>query len=247
MSVDVLRAGGIQRPAEVVELARSTGLDLACAAVLLVKESGGGRNVWGSDPVSTGGIYAKGSPVTRAAFERYRTRRGELGAQGVGPTQLTWPGFQDQADRAGGCWDWTANVHTGFTILAGLIRQHGVREGFRRYNGSGAAAERYADDAMTKLATWRQRLGGAATSAAGGRPPLSYGMRNHAVVRSVQIFLARAFPAYAGDLPATGNYLDQTVAVVAEFQRRTGITGPDANGRDIGPRTWAQLVAHGYR
>jgi hypothetical protein len=47
---------------------------------------------------------------------------------------------------------------TGFKILAGLIRVAGERDGFRRYNGSGPAAERYADDAMAKLARWRAVL-----------------------------------------------------------------------------------------
>lgn len=246
MSTEILTSGGILRAGEVVELAAAHRLDLACAAVLLVKESSGGRNVWGSDPVQTGGTYTKGAPVTRADYERYLAVRGPLGAQGVGPCQLTWPGFQDRADARGGCWNWRTNVAVGFEILADLIRRHGVREGFRRYNGAGHAAERYADDAMGKLATWRARLAPAAPSAP-TRPPLSYGMRSHPTVRAVQLFLARAFPAYAGDLPATGNYLNQTVAVVREFQARAGVKGADANGRDIGPRTWAALAAHGYR
>ena len=79
------------------------------------------------------------------------------------------------------------------------------------------------------------------------QPQLTYGMRLHPTVRKVQFFLVRAFPSYAAGLPDTGNYYDETARVVAEFQRRTGITGPDADGRTIGPRTWAQLVAHGYR
>ena len=58
----VLGRGGILRAAEVV--------DLAAAATLLAVESGGGRNVWGSDGVSTGGIYVKGSEVTQAAYLR---------------------------------------------------------------------------------------------------------------------------------------------------------------------------------
>lgn len=154
-----LTAGGILRAAEVVELAAAAKLDLAAAAVLLVKESGGGRNVWGSDGVPTGGTYVKGSAVTREAYLAYKARRAELGSQGVGPCQLTWSGYQDQADELGGCWDWRCNVRVGFATLAQLQRQHGTRDGFRRYNGSGPAAERYADDAMAKLADWQARLG----------------------------------------------------------------------------------------
>lgn len=76
---------------------------------------------------------------------------------------------------------------------------------------------------------------------------LTYGMMNHPGVREVQAFLRRVFPSYAGTLPATGNYLDQTVAVVKEFQVRAGVTGPDADGRTIGPRTWAALARYGWK
>ncbi|MGE3487458.1 MAG: N-acetylmuramoyl-L-alanine amidase [Nitrospira sp.] len=76
-------------------------------------------------------------------------------------------------------------------------------------------------------------------------PPLAYGMRDNPVVRRVQTFLNRRY-SYAKGLPATGNYLDLTVRVVKEFQARTGVTGPDANGRNIGPRTWAALRREGY-
>lgn len=78
-------------------------------------------------------------------------------------------------------------------------------------------------------------------------PTLRYGMRNNPAVAHLQEFLARVFRSYAGDLPATGNYLDQTKAVVAEFQRRAGVTGPDADGSVCGPRTNAALAGFGYR
>jgi hypothetical protein len=116
--------------------------------------------------VRTGGAYVKGGEVTRDNYQAYRRARkaGTAGAQGVGPCQLTYSPFQDQADAAGGCWDWRANVLTGFTILAGLIRHAGERDGFRRYNGSGPAAERYADDAVARLARWRALLADTTTS-----------------------------------------------------------------------------------
>lgn len=161
-AVDVLASNGILRAAEVIDLAGRAKLDLACAAVLLQKESYGGRNVWGSDPVPTGGAYTKGGEVTAANYQAYRQAlaQGRAGRQGCGPTQLTYGAFQDQADAAGGCWDWRANCLTGFGILASLIRVNGEQLGFQRYNGSGPMAEAYGRDAMTKLATWRKRLQG---------------------------------------------------------------------------------------
>lgn len=158
-AVESLAAWGIVRAPEVLEIAAGAGLELASAAAMLEKESFGGRNVWGSDGVDDGGFYVKGSTVTRAAYEAWLPHRSRLGSQGVGPCQLTYPPLQDQADRLGGCWDWRTNVVVGCRHLAGLQAQHGIRGGFRRYNGSGSAAERYADDAMSKRQKWLDRLG----------------------------------------------------------------------------------------
>jgi hypothetical protein len=73
VSAPSLAAWGIQRPDDVVACAASSGLSLAVAASLLEQESGGGRNVWGSDKVDTGGAYVKGAPVTREAYLAYRS------------------------------------------------------------------------------------------------------------------------------------------------------------------------------
>jgi hypothetical protein len=164
-AAEVLAKHGTKRAAEVVELAVAAKLELAAAATLLEKESGGGRNVWGHDKVDTGGHYVKGAEVTKEAYLNYKAdrARGRIGAQGVGPTQLTFKGFQDRADARGGCYDWRVNCSVGFEILAGLIKANGVHDGFRAYNGSGEAAERYADDAIEKLGVWRFRLGGTPT------------------------------------------------------------------------------------
>ena len=152
--IDVLSRGGTLRAPEVVDLAAAAGLDLAAAATLLAIESNGGRNVWGSDGVSTGGVYVKGSEVTQAAYLRYKDARSRLGAQGVGPTQLTSPGLQDRADARGGAWDWRVNCAVGFEILAEFVARYGMRGGFRAYNGTSA----YADAAMRRHAEWTAAL-----------------------------------------------------------------------------------------
>jgi hypothetical protein len=162
-AADSLAAWGIVNAPQVVALAAAAGLDLAAACTMLEKESGGGRNLWGSDGVDPAGTYVKGAEVTQAAYLAYRgkLKAGLIGAQGVGPCQLTYPPLQAQADALGGCWDWTSNVTVGFRQLAQLQRQYGTRDGFRRYNGSGPAAEKYADDSMAKLGAWQTRLGAA--------------------------------------------------------------------------------------
>jgi hypothetical protein len=247
-TVTVLEKNGTLRAAEVIELAALAGLELAAAATLLEKESGGGRNVFGHDGVDTGGFYTKGGPVTKAAYVLYREHRAELGAQGVGPTQLTYPPFQDRADAQGGCWDWRVNTRVGFDILSGLIKAKGVRSGFRAYNGSGPAAEAYADDAMKKLRVWRERLDPATVLGDPGRPTLREGDTGAAVL-ALQKFLNATFPSYSSIDVAPKRYGPQTAKVVAEFQRRAGVSGAGVSttGKLVGPPTWVALEHFGFR
>lgn len=246
-ATQVLGEHGILRAAEVVEFSGAAGLELAAAATLLEKESSGGRNVWGHDNVSTGGFYTKGADVTKEAYLQYKAARAHLGAQGVGPTQLTFPDFQDLADGRGGCWDFRVNCSVGFEILVGHFKAKGEHDGFRAYNGSGTAAVRYADDAMMKLGVWRSRLVGTSVlRPATVRATLREGDTGPAVA-ALQKWLNATFPAYSNINLTPRRYGPQTVAVIAEFQKRAGVTGPDANGRIVGPRTWAALEHHGYR
>ena len=68
--------------------------------------------------------------------------------------------------------------------------------------------------------------------------------RNDRVLR-LQQFMTRMFPSYNMYRP-TGFYGLATRDGVAEFQRRTGITGPDADGTIVGPRTLAKLREFGF-
>lgn len=176
-AADILAAGGIVRAPEVVEFAEAAGLDLAAAATMLQKESGGGQNIWGHDNVPTAGTYAHGGEVTQADYLAYRQAviAGRAGRQGVGPTQITWRGYQDQADGLGGCWDWRCNITVGFQALAAHIRTSGLRDGFRDYNGSGPAAEAYADEAMALYREWCTRLGSPGPEPHMPPPPLTAG------------------------------------------------------------------------
>jgi hypothetical protein len=162
-AVDILRANGIKRPEVTIAAAREAGLELAVACAMLMGESGGGRMVWGSDGVSTGGTYTKGGPVTEQNYKAYRAamKAGKIGRQGVGDSQLTSAEFQDRGDALGGCWLPYPNQLSGFIGLANRIRAYGLRDGLRRYNGSGKAAEAYATRRMAEAARWRRLLAGA--------------------------------------------------------------------------------------
>lgn len=140
-----LRRNGIVYPVATIRAARANRLGLPLACALTMQESGGGRNVFGHDP----SICAGWGTVTKAKYLAYRHLRDKTGkCQGVGSVQLTSKGLQDQADHFGGCWVPQHNMAVGFHYLADLIREHGLHDGVRRYNGDGAAAEHYAEHVL---------------------------------------------------------------------------------------------------
>ena len=124
---------GISRPLLTVAAVRKADVKPQTAFALLMKESGGGRNVFGCDFGKQGGKPPWcGENVTEA---RYRALR-QLGkANGVGRCQLTSFGFLDEADRNGGAWKDFPNMLVGFGLIGRLIREHGVEAGANRYNG----------------------------------------------------------------------------------------------------------------
>ena len=155
---------GILMPADCLAAARDAKLPLHLAASLLIQESGGGRNVYGHDPTVFSGGPGQGQPneVTETNYREYLRRRGAKGGggmQGVGPCQLTWWSYQDEADGLGGCWDPLTNMRVGFRLLAEKIRRNGLHAGVKAYNGSGAAAEAYAAKVIARAEDFKQQLG----------------------------------------------------------------------------------------
>lgn len=239
-----LQAGGIKAPEMAIAEARNAGLDLAYACALLEKESGGGANVFGHDRDSQGRYIFPARdgavPVTEELYREYKRRRGPAGKggmQGVGPTQLTWWEFQDEADREGGCWKPAVNMRVGFRRLASLMRQHGEADGARRYNGTGAAAERYSVDLRAKASAWRARLAGVPMPEA---PTL---LRRGDEGRLVEKLTKRL--SYVRRKGSKERYLDgarkrldaEAEAAVKAFQRDHGL---DDDGV-VGPRTALKL------
>jgi murein DD-endopeptidase MepM/ murein hydrolase activator NlpD len=163
--VGVMRTNGIVQPELTLRVAREVGLGLAIACSMLEKESGGGRNVYGHDKVRN---PVKSPPgrlleVTQENYAQYkRHRNAGLGAQGVGPTQLTFPPLQDRADEVGGCWNPEANLRVGFTHLRDLVRRNGIALGGAVYNGGprpNADARAYGADLQRRVLIWRGRFG----------------------------------------------------------------------------------------
>lgn len=130
-------------------------VSLGCA--FLTQESNG-QNVFGHDDVAN---PVKGGNVTKARYSSYKAYRLRgYGNQGVGPGQLTSPGFQDAADKLGGCWKPKHNIRVAFGYIAALLKAHPGREhaAVAAYNGTGPAAEAYATHVLALQKLWHERL-----------------------------------------------------------------------------------------
>ena len=80
-------------------------------------------------------------------------------ANGVGPTQLTSPGFVREADRDGGAHKPSVNIATGIALLGRLQKKHGRMEGFGAYNGGeGNPNMGYAREVDAKADRWHRIL-----------------------------------------------------------------------------------------
>lgn len=142
--------------------ARSAGLSQSLALALREQESGlkGDGNVFGHDP---SGNHVGAGKVTKSKYLAYRKQRGPTGKggmQGVGPLQLTYYSFQDEADRLGGCWLARWNYCVGFRHLAHLIAMYGSeRRALGVYNGGATKPNYdYADSVLARKKKWHERL-----------------------------------------------------------------------------------------
>jgi hypothetical protein len=162
---ELAKAHGASYSLRIVWEARRAGIPISLAFALVEQESSF-RNVWGHDPPPNGGTsQLGGNPVSKTAYLAYKKRRGPVGhggMQGVGPCQLTWYSKQDRADELGGCWVAKHNIRVALEDLAALVKQYGERRGLARYNGSGIAAERYAQQVLDRQRKWHRILTGGA-------------------------------------------------------------------------------------
>lgn len=159
----IAKRHGMRNSLRIMWEARRAGISPSLACALMTKETGdattvkgGGNNVFGHDPT----IYAGAGKVTKAKYLAYKRQRGRTHMQGVGPGQLTFWTVQDAADNLGGCWVPKYNIRIAFGLLAGQIKAHGKRDGIRRYNGTGPAAEAYANSVLRMEKVWHKRLHG---------------------------------------------------------------------------------------
>lgn len=148
---------GIVNPIIAYQEAKRAGLEFAVLCAVLMKETAGGHNVFGHD--GGGAPCAGWGLVTASKYRQYVALfiRARV-AQGVGPMQLTYRGFQTLADKAGGCWKVRPNIRVGAEILAKDIKHSSgadyngkIWNALRAYNGSAA----YADSVLQGVKYWR--------------------------------------------------------------------------------------------
>jgi putative peptidoglycan binding protein len=153
-AVEIAHAHGIVIPQIAFDVSRSVGVPFWATCAFLMQESGGGHNVFGHD---AGMPFAGAGEVTESKYRDYKAERIKTGhCQGVGPMQLTFHTFQDEADAMGGAWLPIHNVTEGMRIVKQYVDGGASwHEAARRYNGSGEAAEAYADQMDDRFTFWQ--------------------------------------------------------------------------------------------
>lgn len=157
---EIARRHGFHFSRTIAYEAQRARLDYDLAFALVTQESGNGANVFGHDPT----IFAGAGKVTRRRYRAYRRQRGDHGQggmQGVGPVQLTYYTFQDDADRRGGCWRGGISIRVGFEDLRHLIdtARGDVRHALAVYNGGTVHPNfAYADSVLRHRADWHDRF-----------------------------------------------------------------------------------------
>jgi hypothetical protein len=148
---DWFRRQGFLRPYLTVAALRKADIKPQTAAALLNKETGNGKNIFGCDHGAGRGFCHQN--VTEA---RVRQLRASGLANGIGPTQLTWPGYVDRANRAGGVWKPFVNMVVGFSIFGELFVDEGrsIWGAAKRYNG----ADAYATDFVRRRQGYELKL-----------------------------------------------------------------------------------------
>ncbi len=227
--VEIAKANGIVIAEIAWDASRQVGVPFWAACAFLVQESAGGQNVFGHDPT----IFVGAGSVTQEKYTAYKAERIRTGqCQGVGPMQLTFHTFQDQADALGGCWQPQHNVTQGLRILKGFVDAgKSWHQAAAAYNGS----EAYADQMDARFVHWQQLLGAADDVAE--RPQLH---TSSPAIGVMQKKLGVAGHYHGGDEP--NFYGSHTRSAVRDFQLAQGWTGSDADGL-LGPVTWERILA----
>lgn len=128
-----LRARGVRNALRIVLECRHrhNGVIPVSLGLALQEQESGGLNIFGADQNAP----FTHLPVTKARVLKLVNLVHAGGvSNGVGPMQLTFIGFIEEANRDGGAWEPAVNVATGLGIIAGHVKQHGVPGGLATFN-----------------------------------------------------------------------------------------------------------------
>lgn len=129
-----LRARGVKNALRIVIECRHRhdGVIAVSLGIAIQEQESNGRNIFGADENAP----FTHKPVTKArVLQLVEHVRGGGKSNGVGPMQLTFLPFIEEANRDGGAWVPAVNISTGLGIIADHVKQHGVRKGLATYNG----------------------------------------------------------------------------------------------------------------
>jgi hypothetical protein len=147
-----LRADGVKNALRIVIECRHRhdGVIPVALGVALQEQESEGRNIFGADDRAP---FAH-EPVTKDRVMQLVAHVHAGGvSNGVGPLQLTFIGFIEEANRDGGAWKPAVNIATGLGIVAGHVKQHGVRDGLATYNAGNPRSDdgqKYAGEVMKR-------------------------------------------------------------------------------------------------
>lgn len=153
------KRAGAKHSLRIILEARRAGIPISLAFALVEQESNF-ENIFGHD---AGAWRPRNGKVTRASVKEL-LRRVSLGgaSNGIGLTQLTWPGYIRMADaRPGGAARVANQLRVGFTILSSHIHASGTRGGLARYNAGdpwSLQGRRYAASVLDRQKKWHRVL-----------------------------------------------------------------------------------------
>jgi hypothetical protein len=151
----ILSDNGLANVLDIYGASIKASLPLHAAAALMEKESGG-KNEYGND--AGGALSGYPEPVDESNFKVFLwlIKSGHYVSNGVGPAQITYPGFfTEMATEGLNPWVPQDNMFFGFRLLAGYKKATGTWKGAgTKYNGSTA----YGDDLAAKVKVWKTRL-----------------------------------------------------------------------------------------
>jgi peptidoglycan hydrolase-like protein with peptidoglycan-binding domain len=236
-NAQILTNNNFQNAGDLISAAQKVGLPLWIAVAFVEAESHG-ANIYGHDQ---GGTFSGAGVVTSVNYGQFYSLviNQHHASNGVGPMQITWPGFlTDAANKGLRLWVPADNFLYGFKLVAGYLAGNysttSIAAAGTRYNGSSTYGNTVAQRAMY----WHGVL---VPPVAPSPTVLHLGSTGDAV-KSLQAGLNHVFPAYS-HLAVDGNFGPATESVVLDFQGRSNLLKDGV----VGPLTRARLAAMGVK